>query len=85
MGHLAPLQQKNRAALLDHLQRYRLAGRFPQNHDYPDQRKPCFIDRDGHICAVGYLVEQSAGRAMANQINERYQYAKIFEMDMPGA
>ena len=26
-------------------------------------RRPCFIDRDGNICAVGYLLEQSAGRA----------------------
>lgn len=68
---------------LDRLHRYRLRGVFPHNYDHPGERRPCFIDRDGTICAVGYLVEQSAGRPVAEAINRRYQYAAIAEMDSP--
>lgn len=78
---LSPAQQQARAANLDRLRAYREAGVFPRNHDFPDRRRPCFIDRDGRICAVGYLVEQSAGRALAEAINARFQYALLAEMD----
>lgn len=76
-------QQKKRLFLLDKLREYRQRGVFPKNNDYKNERKPCFIDKDGAICAVGYLVEQTAGREAAEQINTRYQYATVFEMDDP--
>jgi hypothetical protein len=72
-----------RARNLDRLRDYRLRGIYPANYDHPEAQKPCFIDRDGHICAVGYLVEQSAGRELAEKINSRYQYATVAEMHMP--
>ncbi|RRA98549.1 hypothetical protein [Larkinella rosea] len=74
-------QQKKRFFLLDKLREYRLRGVFPKNEAYTDERKPCFIDKDGAICAVGYLVEKTAGREVAEKINTRYQYATIFEID----
>ena len=61
---------------------YRKAGQFPHNYDHPG-RRPCFIDREGNICAVGYLIEQTAGRELAEKINLEYQYASVFEMEMP--
>ncbi|MFC5410938.1 hypothetical protein ACFPMF_16580 [Larkinella bovis] len=76
-------QQKKRLFLLDKLKEYRQRGIFPKNYDYPNERKPCFIDKDGSICAVGYLVEQTAGREAAESINLRYQYATIYEMNDP--
>ncbi|GAB3894421.1 hypothetical protein GCM10028803_09360 [Larkinella knui] len=76
-------QQKKRRFLLDKLREYRQRGAFPKNYDYVDERKPCFIDKDGTICAVGYLVEQTAGRKAAEKINTRYQYATVFEMNDP--
>ena len=81
--HLSPELQANRKKLLDHLQAYHQAGAFPHNYDHPGERKPCFIDRDGNICAVGYLIEQSAGRALSEKINDQFQYASVFDMEMP--
>lgn len=77
-----PLQQE-RLRNIEHLRAYRMHRIFPRNHDYPGERRPCFIDRDGRICAVGYLVEQSAGRDVAKRINSTFQYARIREMQSP--
>ena len=71
-----------RTILLDHLKDYRLAGQYPLNFDRPD-RRPCFIDSTGTICAVGYLVEQTAGREAAEAINAQYKYAYVSEMNSP--
>lgn len=73
----------NRKHLLNLLRDYREAGRFPVNYGYPGERKPCFIDKDGTICAVGYLIEQTSGRALAEKINIMHQYDYIQDMDMP--
>lgn len=75
--------RQNRGHLLNLLKDYREAGRFPSNYGYPNERKPCFIDRDGAICAVGYLIEQTSGRALAEKINIMHQYDYIHDMDMP--
>ena len=72
-------QRRNR--LLNLLHDYRLAGRFPSNYDHPGERKPCFIDRNGNICAVGYLIEQTSGRDAAEKINAKHQYETIYEME----
>lgn len=72
-----------RETMLDLLHDYRTAGVFPRNRDHVSERRPCFIDRDGRICAVGYLIEQSAGRDAAEAINRKYQYAFIPEMTSP--
>ncbi|MGB0522278.1 MAG: WG repeat-containing protein [Flammeovirgaceae bacterium] len=78
--HLDPQQLATRKILLQHLEDYIHQAVFPSNFDYPDERKPCFIDATGRICAVGYLIEQTAGRAEAERINRQYQYARIKEM-----
>jgi hypothetical protein len=71
---------EKRKHLLHLLDEYAMAGKFPANYDYTDERKPCFIDRDHNICAVGYLVEQTAGRDAAIAINKKHQYETISEM-----
>lgn len=78
--HLNAEQQHNRLALLDLLHTYWTSGVFPNNYDYPTERRPCFIDRDGNICAVGYLIRETAGAAVANAINEQHQYDYITDM-----
>jgi hypothetical protein len=78
--HLSAAQRQKRYHLLNLLHQYALAGRFPENKDYPGERKPCFIDAAGTICAVGYLVEQTAGREVAEAINKKHQYETIDEM-----
>ncbi|MBI1221530.1 MAG: hypothetical protein GC180_02910 [Bacteroidetes bacterium] len=77
ISHLSPELKKRRLVSLDALKEYARAGVFPHNNDYPNVYRPCFIDDEGRICAVGYLVEQSAGREMAETINEQAQYELI--------
>ena len=67
--------------LLDLLHDYWKNGIFPKNYDYSEQRKPCFIDRDGNICAVGYLVEQSTSRQVADAINNKHKYDELLAMN----
>ncbi len=81
--HLSYEQWMNRTKILDMLQQYNEAGQFPVNRDYPGERKPCFIDADGNICAVGYLIEQTKGREIAEAINAKYQYDLLLDMDEP--
>ncbi|MCH8331176.1 MAG: hypothetical protein IH946_07320, partial [Bacteroidetes bacterium] len=69
--------------MLNALKEYWQAGEFPKNYDYPGERRPCFIDKDRNICAVGYLVERSVNREFAETINSMFQYDYINSMDLP--
>jgi hypothetical protein len=73
-------QKINRLKLLDDLHAYRLNEKFPVNENSPFEREPTFIDCHGNICAVGYLIEQSAGKEMAENINGIYHNNYILEM-----
>ena len=81
VSNLTTELQEKRKHLLDLLHDYWTAGIFPRNYDYEDKRVPCFIDKDGRICAVGYLVEQTAGRQTAEQINDNHKYDKLLVMN----
>jgi len=74
---------RHRAQVLDLLHRYWATGVFPRNHKYVAERRPCFIDRDGRLCAVGYLVAETAGRAVAERINAAHQYDLLADMRLP--
>jgi hypothetical protein len=76
----AELREK-RISLLDFLHEYRAEAVFPRNYDFADKRVPCFIDRDGKICAVGYLIEKTAGREVAEQISASHQYEALLAMN----
>lgn len=80
---LTAIQQANRMDILDMLHEYGEAGKFPVNKDYPGERRPCFIDDAGNICAVGYLVEQTKGRELAEAINAKHQYDFLLDMNEP--
>lgn len=82
VDHLSHELRAGRLRNLDRLRDYHLRVRFPRNYDVAE-RRPCFIDRNGTICAVGYLVEQSAGLSVARAINSEFQYARIREMRTP--
>lgn len=81
VSNLIAEQIEKRNHLLDLLHDYWTTGLFPRNYDYKDERQPCFIDKDGIICAVGYLVEQTAGRHTAEQINDNHKYDKVLAMN----
>lgn len=81
--HLTEEQIENRYHYLDLLQTYYRAGNFPYNDGHPDERRPTFISDDGNICAVGYLIEQSLGRDIAEQINKEFKYSYIRQINNP--
>jgi hypothetical protein len=78
-SHLTPDLQRARARNLDLLRAYHHRGVFPRNHRFPE-RRPHFIDEAGRICAVGYLIEQTAGRALAEAINAAHEWSYLWEM-----
>lgn len=81
ISNLTKEQHQNRLAMLDFLNQYWTAGVFPRNYDYPNQRMPCFIDKDENICAVGYLIEQTVGRQIAEEINSKSKYQYLLAMN----
>lgn len=62
-----PALAGRRAELLGYLGDYIAKGTTPIN-TYVAHRSPVFIDAEGRICAVGYLIERSVGRALPEQI-----------------
>ena len=74
--------KKKRLSVLEHLRAYIRRGEFPINSKY-DERRPCFIDEKGTYCAVGYLIQQTAGSALAEKINQIYQYDFLSDMKLP--
>ena len=75
--------QAKRSKILDLLNQYWANGLFPRNYDYADERKPCFMDKDGTICAVGYLIEQTTNRQVAEDINRKFKYHEILAINAP--
>jgi len=73
-----------RAELLGYLGDYIAAGTTPSN-TYVPWRSPVFIDADGRICAVGYLIERSVGRALPERIAaaHRLSYLEDIAAAMP--
>ncbi len=82
--HLSEAEKHNRKKSLDLLKEYCAGEIFPTNAKYKNERRPCFLDNEGRICAVGYLVQQTAGMDLVHSINNAFQYDKIFDMNHPG-
>lgn len=76
VSHLSTKQRTNRGRLLDTLHSYWTRGQFPRNTEVPG-RSPVFLDAEGRLCAVGYLIPESAGRDLADAIDETYHLAHI--------
>jgi hypothetical protein len=74
-----PELEHQRAVLLAHFADYIAKGTTPKNEHLP-WRTPVFIDDEGTICAVGYLIETSAGRAVAEKIAASHRYSYIEEI-----
>ncbi|MEO6456460.1 MAG: hypothetical protein ABIN97_20455, partial [Ginsengibacter sp.] len=81
VSNLSSHLKQKRSQLLSLLHTYWTAGIFPRNYDYTNTRVPCFIDKENRICAVGYLIEKTAGRKTAEQINARYKYDELLTMN----
>lgn len=78
--HLNADQVRNRKNIISLLKGYTEAGQFPKNHHYKN-RRPVFIDRDGNLCAVGYLIARTEGLEAAKQINQHHKFDYIQDID----
>ncbi|MFK7984426.1 MAG: hypothetical protein AB8I08_00215 [Sandaracinaceae bacterium] len=78
---LSPAQHNRRLALLDALAAYRERGVHPINAR--TTRLPRFLDAEGRICAVGYLMEVSRGRAFVERVNQRWEYDLLADIEDP--
>lgn len=78
---LSAEQASQRAYLLDALEIYADAGRFPRNHVLP-YRNPVFIDPHNTACAVGQLMIVSGHRDLAERIDAEMELAYIREIDL---
>jgi hypothetical protein len=81
LSHLSDQQIKNRHKILAYLDEYIKNQRFPINEYGSGTRRPNFIDSKGAICAVGYLVEQTEGRRVAESLNDSFQFEYILNMN----
>ncbi|MFO0745294.1 MAG: hypothetical protein U1F43_06390 [Myxococcota bacterium] len=75
----SPALAARRAHILDLVDTYRDKGSVPMN-DLVGERRPVFIDEAGTICAVGYLIEQTAGRDLAETVAARFRTSYVDEM-----
>lgn len=76
---LPPQARAQRLQLLDRLEVYARAERFPRNLVLP-VRNPVFIDPAGTACAVGQLMIESGDRALATRISEEMNLAYVHDM-----
>ncbi len=74
-----PELAKRRAEILHHFDDYIAKGTTPDNAHLP-WRTPVFIDDQGTICAVGYLIEQTVGRPVAERVAEGHRYSYLEEI-----
>ncbi|RME95562.1 MAG: hypothetical protein D6772_12970 [Bacteroidetes bacterium] len=72
-------QQARRCAVLDILQDYWQAARFPLNR-ISSERIPVFIDPDNTACAVGHLMRETGAVALTEQIRAENNYAYIEDL-----
>lgn len=72
--------QEKRESNIRLLREYVQAQNFPRSIEYHQNRRPCFIDNSGNVCAVGYLLEKTAGREETERINSLFQYEYLLDM-----
>lgn len=72
-------QLENRSSVLNILNNYWKAGKFPQN-TFHKKRQPYFVDSYGTACAVGYLALETGASELVDRIAEEKNYAYIAEL-----
>lgn len=65
---LSESRRSNRTQLLQLLGLYAHLGTFPKDYDENAAGRLCFRDEEGRRCAVGFLIERTRGRNLADRI-----------------
>ncbi|HKY97244.1 MAG TPA: hypothetical protein VJL35_05255 [Gemmatimonadaceae bacterium] len=76
---LSALQLARRAQLVSWLREYRDAATFPTNDKFTDPT-PFFRDKDGVLCAMGYLIDRSGRSDIVNKVAATRNNAYIREL-----
>ena len=73
--------RRDRALVL--LRAYAARGIFPHHDRALPHRMPRFVDPQGRLCAVGFLIAATEGVSVARELGAHYEYAYIDEIDDP--
>lgn len=74
-----PELEGRRKEILAAFDDYIAKGTTPKNAHLP-WRTPVFIDDEGTICAVGYLIERTVGRSVAEKVAATHRYSYLEEI-----
>ena len=75
-NHLTKAQFSSRMHLIEVLDGYRIARRFPINY-HRTERIPVFVDDDGTHCAVAYLLQQTGNEEIVLRLAKADNYAWV--------
>lgn len=82
VDQLSDVQRVSRAHMIELLDGYRIAGKFPLNY-YRGERIPVFIDEHGTHCAVGYLLMMTGHDDVAQRISKNDNYVWVKDLHDP--
>ncbi len=79
-----PELEKRRAEILGYFDAYIAKYTTPKN-DHVPWRTPVFIDDEGTICAVGFLIQESVNKELPKKIaaSHRYDFIEDIAKDLP--
>ncbi len=76
------IESSERERMLKLLETYVDSAVFPQAFSYPSaERRPCFIDDEGRLCAVGFLLSETAGFDEAKRINANFRFHYLMDIE----
>lgn len=76
-------QRQKRSKGLDILSAYWKAKKFPQNTHHSGKVIPYFIDDFNTACAVGHVLRETGGTALAKRIQQENNYAYLEDVNFP--
>lgn len=79
-SELTRIQVERRAANIAILREYRARGQFPHNTEFPGQRVPYFVDSEGTLGALSYLMARSGQRDLVHQVAATHNNAYVGEL-----
>lgn len=83
MHGLSPELRRARARNIVRLVQYASVGQFPRNPGGMPGRVPNFVDDEGALCAVGYLMSEDLGVDAVKQIAHDHQFDYVPYIDSP--
>lgn len=79
---LSTSQRRARQLHMAELRRYRDAGEFPKNRDYPQGLRPTFVDDEGTHCALAHLIAATGESELVARIAGSQNHAYVRELAM---